>query len=158
MRYNKEQSFNGNPSAALAIATSTLTVCGFRIVESTDRSLVFDGPPGMHCARQHSPLTGASRIHVMVSAGRIALDAEVSGGQLRSRLPVVLTAGSAAIALVITNLYTQKRAAMPALAGLIVAVLVATAAALLSVRQMRSRTVQALDALLNNLAVAARHG
>jgi len=157
MNHTHSLDFRGDLTAAFAVATSTLTACGFKLVNKTARSLEFTGPGG--CSARESPLTGASRITFTGGAGRIELEAQLGG----NRRLFAIVAGVAAIgiaeAVVFGARYFKTRGAIDwghALPAALVPLAVGVAAGPLALLQLRRRTSRALDTLLHNMAMTGK--
>lgn len=162
MQYTNSVPFEGDTGKAFDLAMSSLTSLGFRIVSSDDSSLELTGP-GMNSTRQ-SPLVGAS--HIWISRtydGRLSLRAELGGVETMARFvtifPVALALGLGIMFVVLGTI--QRGAQLPPRA-LLIPVIAAVAPNVVlwlfvgpwMARRIGRQTCAAIDALLNNMAVA----
>ncbi len=138
------------------MAVAPLTALGFRIVDQSDGSLEFVGA-GMNSTRQ-SALLGASRIHLAGGPSELTLEAELGGVARMSRFAALFPLGLCLLLFVVLSAVFGAIFGLGWWVYLVAAVTGGNAllwlvlAPILS-RFFKARTCQALDALLNNMAV-----
>jgi len=159
MRYDTSLRFNGDPSAALEGAIAPLTALGFRIVERGPTSIDFAGP-GMNSSRQ-SALLGATRIRLIGRAQELALEAELGGVEFMSKFVRYFPLGLSAVLFIVLALVFSIQFGDRMGTWWLWPLGIAVGANMLMwlllgpwmARRMKARTCEALDALLNNIAV-----
>jgi hypothetical protein len=156
MNHTHSLDFRGDLAAAFAVATSTLTACGFNLVNKTSRSLEFTGR-GI-CNTRESALGGASRITLTSSAGRIELTAELGG---RRRIVAVICAVAAvcivqAVVLGMQFSHSSRAFDWTRVVPIVIPLLIGALAAPLGFHFLRRRTIRALDTLLNNMVMSGK--
>jgi hypothetical protein len=158
MNHTHSLDFRGDLAAAFALAASTLTACGFKLVNKTARSLEFTSP-GM-CNSRESALLGASRITITGGGGRIELEAELGGGRRLIAVVVLVVVAICVVQAVVFGVRYFKspptidwlRELFPAVLPLVIGAVVGP----LVTFQLRRRTIRALDTLLNNMVMSGQ--
>ncbi len=161
MRYDKTVPFDGDAVRAFEVAVAVLTGLGFRLVERSPTAIEFSGP-GMNSSRE-SGLMGATRIRIAGRTRELALEAEL-GGVLRMAkfvryFPLALSLGLFLVLAVV--FWATMRHPMgdwwiwPLGGALAINVVLWMFLGPMMSRMIERRTRQALDALLNNMALAA---
>ena len=157
MNHTHSIDFRGDLAAAFALATFTLTACGFNLVSKTSRSLEFTG--SAMCNTRESPLRGASRITLTSVGSRIELTAELGGGRRIVAVVLAVAAIGVAQAVVFGVHYFKKPESfdwLHVLPAVGLPLLVGAVAAPLIGIQLRRRTIRALDTLLNNMVMSGK--
>ena len=157
MNHTQSLDFRGDLAAAFALAASTLTACGFKLVNKTARSLEFTGPGTIHS--QGSALLGASRITITGGGGRIELEAELGGHRRLMAVVGLVIAVAIAQAVVFGTHILQSSQAIDwvrMLPFVILSLVFGVVVGPLGGRFLRQRTTRALDTLLNNMAMSGK--
>lgn len=163
MQHTNTIPFDGDTGRAFDLAMSSLTSLGFRVVSRDETRMEMAGP-GMNSSRQ-SALLGASRLRLTRGIQELSVQAELGGVETMARFvtlfPIVLVLGLGIIFVLLAAV--QQGGQMPSRASLVpVIAAVAPNAALWLIlgpwmaRRIGRKTREALDALLNNMAVAGR--
>jgi hypothetical protein len=156
MTHSHSLDFRGDLAAAFSMATSTLTACGFNLVNKTSRSLEFTSP-GMWNSHQN-PLLGASRITLTGGVGRIELQAELGG----SRGVVVLFGVVAVIGVVqavgfgLAASHSTRAFNWAQAAPIAIVLLFGALGGPLGFYYLRQRTLRSLNTLLNNMVMSGK--
>jgi hypothetical protein len=150
MDYTQQTSFSGNFTKALDVCTATLTTLGFRIVSQEQYSRCFEGP-GMQSTKQN-PILGASTIRLSWKEQKLVLDAELKGLERMRQFLLFFPPGLALFFVMLFGILFHTR-------GFGFVVLLSIAPLLpwlvlspLLIKMTKTRTLQALDTLLNNIA------
>jgi hypothetical protein len=160
MHYEKTVSYQGDAEHAFDLAVAALTAVGFRIVERSPTVIELAGP-GMNSSRE-SGLVGATRLRVVARSHELALDAELGGVERLSKFvryfPVALSVGLFVVLAIVFWVKFGNQVGdwwMWPLGGAVgINLLVWMLLGPIMSRMIEQRTRQALDALLNNMAVA----
>lgn len=154
MDYTQSVEFHGDANRVVEQATLILTALGFRLIEQADSAAEFAGP-GMNNTRQPG-LLGVSHLRIAADGESLTIEAELGGARKMERfvtwfptsLGVFLGVTLGGLAWhfagwkIATTIFTT--AALAVLPWKIIAPIF--------VRRIRSRTTDALDTLLGNLA------
>jgi hypothetical protein len=163
MQYTKSIPFYGDTGRAFDLAMSSLTSLGFRVVSRDETRMDLVGP-GMNNNRQ-SALLGASRLRLTRGFEELSVRAELGGVQTMARFvtifPVALVLVLGIISIVLRTI--QHGGQLPLRASLIPVMAAVAPNAVLwlflgpwMARRIGRQTCAAIDALLNNMAVAGR--
>ena len=151
--------FEGNHQRALSLAETSLTTLGFRFTQRSPEKLEAEGP-GLNSTRQN-PIMGASRIEIVARQNQMNLRAELGGARTMVRFvtifPVALCLG---LGLILSTVFFFAFGP-----GWPIASVALTCAAIAVVwvflgqwmaKGIEHRTRESLDALLANMAAAAK--
>lgn len=170
MEYTNSQPFTDDTEKAFETASRVLMANGFELVAQDGTSMEFTGR-GMNSTKQN-PLLGATRIAIEADHGELHLDAELGGVERMRRFltyfPQAMSVGFVLFFGVLMGFVFGQQNGMgfgvpfaPGWKWFLFVVPLATAGlapwpvvAPLMTKQIRKRTTQALDALLNNMAAA----
>ena len=168
--YSKTVPFAGHTAKALDAARTTFMNQGFQIIASSDDELRVTGP-GLNSTKEN-PLKGVSEASIIIRASAIEMKAILGGTEKLSKFLRIFPLGLAlffllAIGITFGVIALAKGLTLPELRqwwwiGLIA--FLAPALALspwiflspIMIRWIENRTVQAIDTLLNNMAVMGK--
>jgi len=143
----------------LDTAKAALTGVGFRLLDSSESSMRFEGP-GMSSTRQ-SPLAGASRIRLTAGLRVLTVEAELGGVDRMARFiaffPAGLCLGLAVLLSGVFSLTQPERTWMlPTLMATLPSALLWLILAPFLTRGIRQRTCKALDTLAQNVSQSSQ--
>jgi hypothetical protein len=161
MEYSKTVPFTGRASKALEVAKSTFLPQGFHFVTSTDYELRVVGP-GINSTREN-PLKGITEASIIIrpSASAIEMKATLGGVEKMKKFLIFFPLGMAILFLVVFGVLALQLPDMRRPIFFLIPLLVFSPwlfLAPLMTRMIGRRTVEAIDTLLNNMAMLGNSG
>ncbi len=170
--YLKTVPFAGHTAKALDVARTTFMNQGFQIIANSDYELRVTGP-GLNGTKEN-PLKGVSEASIIIHASAIEMKAILGGTQKLNKFLRIFPLGMAlffllAIGITFGVIALTEGLTLPELrqwwwVGLIAFLIPVSALSPwiflspIMIRWIEKRTVQAIDTLLNNMAVMGKDG
>jgi len=162
MEYSKTVPFAGQAASALNVARTTFMGQGFQIIASSDTELRVTGP-GLKGTKEN-PLKGVSEASIIIRASAIEIKAVLDGTQKLKKFLKIFPLGMALLFLIVVGIVFGVMAWVSPdsfqwwifLIAVLIPVLILSPWLFLSplmIRSIEKRSVEAVDTLLNNMAV-----
>jgi hypothetical protein len=159
MEYSKTVPFTGRASKALEVARSTFLPQGFQFVASNDYELRVTGP-GINSTREN-PLKGISAALIITGPSAIEMKATLGGVEKMKKFLIFFPMGMAVLFLIVFGVLALTQPAFRHPWIFLIPILALSPwlflAPLMS-RMIGSRTMQAIDTLLNNMVMLGTDG
>lgn len=161
MEYSKTVPFTGKAAKALEVARATFLPQGFQIVASTDYELRVTGP-GLNSTKEN-PLKGITEASIIIrpSASAIEMKATLGGVEKMKKFLIFFPLGLALFFLIVFGALTLTLPTLRNPIFLLIPLLALSPWLFLSPwmsRMIGTRTVRAIDTLLNNMAILGKDG